>query len=61
MKSGIIVPLTAVALTLVGCISAERKAEYAEWQASDDGVPTVMLGEFESKYRQGWRKRAEEK
>lgn len=61
MKHGIIVSLTAVTLTLVGCISAERKAEYAEWQASDDGVPTVMLGEFESKYRQGWRKRAEEK
>ena len=61
MKRSIIVSLAVVALTLVGCISAERKAEYAEWQASDDGVSTVMLGEFEAKYRQGWRERAEEK
>lgn len=52
---------SAVALALAGCISAERKAEYAAWQASDDGVRTVMLEEFESKYQQGWRERAAEK
>lgn len=61
MKRSVVVSLTAVALTLAGCISAERKAEYAEWQASDDGVSTVMLGEFEAKYREGWRERAKEK
>lgn len=59
-KSWILVFLV-VAFALAGCISAERKAEYAAWQASDDGVRTVMLEEFESKYQQGWRERAAEK
>ena len=48
-------------LSLVGCVSAERKAEYFAWQRSDDGVRTVLLDEFESKYKQGWRERAEKK
>ena len=47
--------------SLCGCISADRKAEYAAWQASDDGVRAVKLEEFESKYQQGWRERAKEK
>ena len=47
--------------SLCGCISADRKAEYAAWQASDDGVRAVKLEEFESKYQQGWRERAAEK
>lgn len=59
-KSWILV-FSVVAIALAGCISAERKAEYAAWQASDDGVRTVMLEEFESKYQQGWRERAAEK
>ena len=51
----------SILLLFAGCVSAERKAEYAAWQASDDGVQTVMLGEFEAKYQQGWRERAAEK
>lgn len=58
--------LSVVALVFAGCISAERKAEYAAWLASDDAVRNdslepVSLYEFEAKYQQGWRERAEAK
>ena len=44
-----------------GCVSSERQAEYRAWRNSDDGVAVVSLEEFESKYQQGWRERAEQK
>jgi len=43
-----IVVLSAAALSLVGCISAERKAEYQAWQASDDGISTASIETFEA-------------
>ena len=61
MKQSSTVLVIAGLMILVGCVSAERQAEYAAWQASDDGVRTVQLAEFESKYQQGWRERAAEK
>lgn len=61
MKKGSTVWVVAGLTILVGCVSAERQAEYAAWQNSEDGVRTVQLPEFESKYRQGWRERAAEK
>ena len=61
MKKGSTVWVVAGLMILVGCVSAERQAEYAAWQDSEDGVRTVQLPEFESKYRQGWRERAAEK
>jgi hypothetical protein len=61
MKKSSIVWVVAGLMILVGCVSAERQAEYAAWQDSEDGVRTVQLPEFESKYRQGWRSRAAEK
>lgn len=51
----------ATASAVLGCVSAERQAEYAAWLASEDGVETVKFTEFESTYRQGWRARAEQK
>lgn len=61
MKKSSTVWVVAGLMILVGCVSAERQVEYAAWQASEDGVRTVQLPEFESKYRQGWRERATEK
>lgn len=61
MKKSSTVWVVAGLMILVGCVSAERQAEYAAWQDSEDGVRTVQLPEFESKYRQGWRERAAEK
>lgn len=61
MKKSSTVWVVAGLMILVGCVSAERQAEYAAWQDSEDGVRTVQLQEFESKYRHGWRERAAEK
>ena len=61
MKKSSIVLVCSGLMILVGCVSAERQAEYAAWQASDDGVRTVQLSEFEAKYQHGWRERAEQK
>lgn len=66
MSRNWVVAFSAITLILVGCVSAERKAEYAAWLASDDAVrndslETVSLYEFEANYQQGWRERAEEK
>ena len=51
----------ALGLLLCGCISAERQAEFSAWRASEDGVATATLEEFETRYKNGWRERASEK
>lgn len=56
-----IVVLSAAVLSFVGCISAERKAEYLAWQASDDGIAAVSIEAFETQYKNGWKERASEK
>lgn len=48
-------------IVLGGCVSAERQEEYAAWKRSDDFVYNVSLTDFELKYKEGWRKRAETK
>ena len=58
MNNSSIVCTVILALALGGCVSAERMAEYSAWQQSDDGVASVPLEEFESKYQSGWRERA---
>ena len=58
MKNSSMVCTVILALALGGCVSAERMAEYSAWQQSDDGVASVPLEEFESKYQSGWRERA---
>lgn len=58
MKNSFIPCVVILALALWGCVSAERMAEYSAWQKSDDGVASVSLAEFESKYQNGWRERA---
>ena len=61
MRKHDIAAVVVFASSLIGCISAERKAEYVEWLASEDGEGFVSLETFESEYRQGWRDRAEQK
>lgn len=61
MENNSIACAVVMALTFWGCVSAERMAEYSAWQKSDDGVANVQLEEFESKYQNGWRERAETK
>ena len=58
MKNSFIPCVVILALALWGCVSAERMAEYSAWQKSDDGVASVSLAEFASKYQNGWRERA---
>ena len=40
---------------------AVRQEEFTEWKNSDDGQANVSLEEFETKYKIGWRERAETK
>ena len=51
-------------MTFVGCITEADRREYHEWVKSDDGPASgqeVSVDEFKSKYREGWRERAEAK
>jgi len=53
--------IALLGLLLLGCVSPERKADYAAWQNSDDAVAQVSLEEFEAKYKADWPARAEKK
>lgn len=61
MKMKTIVAASLCGCLLAGCVSESVRREYAEWQKSDDAVASVSAGEFESKYMNGWRERAQEK
>ena len=60
-KNVVLLSCIVLFVSLCGCISAERKDEYAAWQASDDGEANVSLEDFVAKYQDGWRERAEAK
>ena len=61
MKMKTIVAAALCGCMLAGCVSEAVRREYAEWQKSDDAVASVSAGEFETKYMNGWRERAQEK
>ena len=61
MKMKTIVAAALCGCLLAGCVSESVRREYAEWQKSDDAVASVSAGEFEAKYMNGWRERAQEK
>ena len=61
MKMKTMVAAALCGCLLAGCVSEAVRREYAEWQKSDDAVASVSAGEFESRYMNGWRERAQEK
>lgn len=61
MKMKTMVAAALCGCLLAGCVSESVRREYAEWQKSDDAVASVSAGEFESRYMNGWRERAQEK
>lgn len=61
MKKSYILFASALLFALVGCISAERIADYEAWKVSDDAVANVEFDAFEAQYKAGWRERAAEK
>lgn len=61
MKKSYVLFASALLFALVGCISAERLADYEAWKVSDDAVANVEFDAFEAQYKAGWRERAAEK